>query len=223
MAGKKGLKNGVGGATLRVVLHLAVLLEDDLFLLVDLVLAKFEAEEDVFLIAKGEVGLGGRERDLERGQVLAGVAVEIGAVTPDVPPHLGARTRRCPPEKEAVLEKVDEAARLLRFILGPDIEAGDDMDEGNVALLEEENPETVVEDEVTARFGGREGPGGKPETGGQNGPRNRRFQARSDHDLNQRQFTTEPAAPLKGPVPRIPCGAVPSGRLRSLPLTGRVC
>ncbi len=51
--------------------------------------------------------------------------------------------------------------------LEPDIEAGDDVDERNVAFLVEEDLQAVVENEIPARLGGAEGSGGEPEAGEQ--------------------------------------------------------
>jgi hypothetical protein len=64
-----------------------------------------------------------------------------------------------------MLEKVNEAARLVGLVLGADIEAGDNVDERNVAFLIEEDLQAVVENEIPARLGGGEGSGGEPEAG----------------------------------------------------------
>ncbi len=159
VTGEQGLDHEVDRRALRIVLHLAEFLEKDLLFAVEIVLAQGRAEEDVLLVPEPEVRMLRRERDLEDRQVLARVAVEVGAVTPNVGRDLGPRPRRRPAEEEAVLEEVDQAARLLGLVLGADVESGDDVDEGEVALFVEEDPQAVIQDERAVRPGGRDRPG----------------------------------------------------------------
>ena len=159
VTGEQGLDHEVDRRALRIVLHLAEFLEKDLLFAVEVVLAQGRAEEDVLLVPEPEVRVLRGERDLEDRQVLARVAVEVGAVAPNVGRDLGPRPRRRPAEEEAVLEEVDQAARLLGLVLGADVESGDDVDEREVALFVEEDPQAVIQDERAVRPGGRDRPG----------------------------------------------------------------
>ena len=83
-------------------------------------------------------------------------------MTPDVGSDAGPRPLRGAPEEDAVLEQMDETGRGVGLVLGAQAETGDDVEEGQVALLVEEDAEAVVEDEVPAGIGC-----GRPEGQGQ--------------------------------------------------------
>jgi hypothetical protein len=68
-------------------------------------------------------------------------------VTADIGADFGSGTDGCPSEEDAVLEEVDQAARFVGFVLGADVEAGDDVKEWQIAFFIEENAKAVVEDE----------------------------------------------------------------------------
>ena len=76
------------------------------------------------------------------------MGVEIGAVPPDVAADLAPRTGFCPPEKNAVLEDVDEAARLCVFVLAAQVDGCRHIDQWDAAFLQEEHLEPVVEDKA---------------------------------------------------------------------------
>jgi hypothetical protein len=172
MSGEQSLEDEVGRVPLGVVLHLAVLFQDDVLLLVELGLAQVEPEEDLLLVPESELGVLGRQRDLEHGEVLPGVGVEVGSVPADFGADLRPGTVGRPAEQDAVLEQVNESVGFIGLVLGSDVEAGDDMEERQIVLFEEEDAEAVVEDEVPAWIRGaqEDGKSGQIDSGQKAGP-----------------------------------------------------
>ena len=159
MSREQRFRDERGGALPGVVRDHPDLLQDDLLLLLELVGGDVEIEEDLPLVGQSEIEPVGRQGDLERREVQARIRVEIGAVPADVAPDLGPAPPLGPPEEDAVLEDVDEAARPGGLVLDADVDRRGDVDEGEAALFDQDDAQAVLEDEgFVARLRGRGGP-----------------------------------------------------------------
>jgi hypothetical protein len=147
MAIEEASHDEVDPVPLRIVIRLVHLFEDHGFFLVQVGLGEGEVKKDFLLVPKGEIGLARGKGDLEEGQVLAGVGVEVGAVSADIAADLVPGPGPRAPEKEAVLEEVGDPVARVGLILGPRVDGHDDVDEGKVVLLIEKNIEPVGQNE----------------------------------------------------------------------------
>ena len=91
----------------RVILHLADLFEDHLFLIIKIILVDFQIEQYFFLVSESEVRMLGRQGYFEYGQVHSRVCVEISAVAAYILADLSTAPELSSPEQNVMLEDMD--------------------------------------------------------------------------------------------------------------------
>jgi len=97
----------------------------------------------------------GGQGEVEERRVLAGVGIEDGSAATDIPGDLASGTNVRSPEKDVVLEQMDQAGRFVGFVLGTRVDSGDDVHQGNGIPLEQEDAQAVVQGELFLRGGCR--------------------------------------------------------------------
>ncbi len=152
-----------------VVLDLPDLFQNHLFFGRELGFADFQPKQDFLLDVQSEGEVLRREGDFEKSQILAGVGVEDRTMAAEVPGDLASGPQVRSPEQDVMLQEMGQARRLVRLVLGPGVNAGDDIHQGDRFSPDDKNAKAVVQGKNLLRGGeGLSRDGRSEDRGGQN-------------------------------------------------------